>query len=80
MLHELISTIMEFLDVGSYIVSRMALVLNIESLVLYLLNNMCDHMITIAEEHSIIDVNDESDVILVKYTLVNKGLYEPNFT
>ena len=40
MLGEFIHTIVKFLDVDSHIVSWMALIFNVESLVLYLLDNL----------------------------------------
>ena len=79
MLGELIGTITEFLDVDSYKVSWMALIFNVESLVLHLLNNMCQCIIAIAKDHSIVDVQDEKDIISIKHTLVNSRQYESNF-
>ena len=72
-------TFMEFLDVDSYKVSWMALISNVESLVLHLLNYMCNCIITIAKEHSVIDVHGENDVILIKHALINKLLCKSNF-
>ncbi len=64
--------VLEFLNINSNIISKMALIFNGQLEVTQLVDDVMQLLIRWSQEDSIIYVDNENDVILVKNTVVNK--------
>ncbi len=64
--------VLEFLDTNSNIISGMALIFNGQLEVTQLVDDVTQLLIQWSQEDSIVDVDNENDVIPVKDAIVNK--------
>ena len=68
------------LDVDSNQVSGMALIFNVESCLLKLLDNERQSVNMISKEYTIIYVYNEYDMLMIEYSLITLRLLETNVT
>jgi hypothetical protein len=71
---QLDGAIAEAFDCYTNIVGWMALVFDVEVKILEIGDGVGDLLFRWSEEDAIVDVDNEYDVVLIKYTIINQGL------
>jgi hypothetical protein len=76
MLSKFVGAITCLLDIDSDIVSRMSLIIDIESCVLEQLDDQCQSVIVCAREEYVIYINNKYDIIMVEDTFIDLRFLE----
>ena len=71
MLGELVGSIVKLLDTDSHIIRWVALIFNVESLVLNLLDGLLKLGVVVAQEYTIVHIDHEDVVITKEDTVIN---------